>query len=197
MSIVGYARVSSSSQSLDIQMGQLHEAGAEKVFAEKQTGTSTLERDELARALDWVREGDVFVVTRLDRLARSLVDLRGIIDRLVAKGVSFRCLQQAIDTTTSEGRLMLNMLGSFAEFETDLRRERQMEGIAKAKAEGKFRGGVPKADVSNDEIVRLRAAGMTPRQIGLKLGVHKTTILRRVPNGWPTQQFGGGQHGGE
>lgn len=197
MSVVGYARVSSSGQSLDIQMDQLHEAGAEKVFAEKQTGTSTAERVELARALDWVREGDVFVVTRLDRLARSLVDLRGIIDRLMEKGVSFRCLQQQIDTTTSEGRLMLNMLGAFAEFETELRRERQMEGISRAKAEGRMRGGVPRASVSNEEIVRLQAEGLSPREIGLKLGMHKTTIFRRVPDGWPVRQFGGKRDGGE
>lgn len=197
MSIVGYARVSSSSQSLDIQLEQLHEAGAEKVFAEKQTGTSTAAREELSRALDWVREGDVFVVTRLDRLARSLVDLRGIIDRLMAKSVSFRCLQQHIDTTTSEGRLMLNMLGAFAEFETELRRERQMEGISKAKAEGRMRGGVPRASVSNDDIIRLRAEGLTPREIGIRLGVHKTTIFRRVPDGWPSRQFGGKRDGGE
>lgn len=187
VSIVGYARVSSSSQSLDIQLEQLNDAGCEKVFAEKQTGTSTVRRDELARAIDWVREGDVFVITRLDRLARSLVDLRGIIDQLTEKSVSFRCLQQHIDTTTSEGRLMLNMLGSFAEFETDLRRERQMEGIIKARAEGKYARA---SRVDRSLVVRMRDTdGLTLTQVAKAVGVHKTTILRKVPEGWPPSPF--------
>ena len=105
MAVVGYARVSSVGQSLDIQLEQLKSAGCEKVFAEKRSGASTEGRDQLAAAVDWVREGDVLVVCRLDRLARSIVDLRRIIDRLTEKGVGFRCLQQgAIDTTRDTAR---------------------------------------------------------------------------------------------
>lgn len=139
MSMVGYARVSSVGQSLEIQREQLLAAGCEKVFEEKVTATTTDGRERLAEALRYVREGDVFLVCRLDRLARSMTDLRKIIDELTAKGVGFRCLQQHIDTTSSEGRLMLNILGSFAEFEADIRRERQADGIAKAKLKGVYK----------------------------------------------------------
>lgn len=123
MSIVGYGRVSSAGQSLDVQREQLLAAGAEQIFEEKRSGTTTEGREQLEAALRYVRKGDVFLVTRLDRLARSLVDLRRIVDTLTEKGVGFRCLQQHIDTTSSEGRLMLNLLGSFAEFETEIRKE--------------------------------------------------------------------------
>lgn len=140
MSIVGYARVSSAGQSLEVQREQLLAAGCEQIFEEKRSGTTTDGREQLEAALRYVRKGDVFTCTRLDRLARSLVDLRRIVDQLTEKEVGFRCLQQHIDTTTSEGRLMLNILASFAEFETDIRKERQTDGIAKAKAAGKYRG---------------------------------------------------------
>src|SRR5215469_9167925 len=120
MALVGYARVSSSGQSLDVQLTQLKSAGCEEVFAEKRTGGTTEGREQLELALKFVRRGDVFVVTRLDRLARSIVDLRKIIDRLQAKQVEFRCLQQgSLDTTKAEGRLLLNILASFAEFELE------------------------------------------------------------------------------
>src|SRR5581483_822746 len=141
MSTIGYARVSSVGQTLEVQEQLLNEAGCERIFSEKRSGTSTNGREQLAQALDWVREGDVLVVTRLDRLARSVTDLRLILDRLAAKGVGFRALQQgSIDTTSSNGRLMLNILAAFAEFETDLRRERQADGIAKAKLAGVYKG---------------------------------------------------------
>lgn len=183
MSLVGYARVSSTDQDLTIQMEALAAAGVEKTFAEKLSGTSTAARDELRKALDWVREGDVLVVTRLDRLARSLVDLRGILDQLTAKGVGFRCLQQQMDTTTSEGRLMLNILGAFAEFETDIRRERQMEGIAKAQAKGVYNKRKPK--YSPEEIYRLRdEEGLGASAIAERLGINRTTVYRTAPDGW-------------
>ena len=141
MSIVGYARVSSSSQNLDVQLGQLNDAGSEKVFAEKMTGTSRSDRYALTECLDWVREGDTLVVTRLDRLARSGRDLHDIIGQLSAKKVGFRCVQQgAVDTTTSMGKLILGILGAVAEFETDIRKERQREGIERAKAAGVYKG---------------------------------------------------------
>src|SRR5690349_780109 len=108
--IVGYARVSSVGQSLDVQLAAFKEAGCEKVFAEKQSGTTTRKREELQEALEFVREGDSFLVTRLDRLARSAGDLHTIVSQLSRKGVSFRCLQQSgVDTTTSTGKLLLGM----------------------------------------------------------------------------------------
>lgn len=163
MAIIGYGRVSSTGQSLDVQAEQLRAAGCKKIFEEKVSGTSQKGRAQLAIALDYVREGDVFVVTRLDRLARSMSDLRDIIDRLMAKGVEFRAIQQgAIDTSTSGGRLMLNMLAAVAEFETDLRRERQREGIDKAKAAGVYRGR-PKT-IAVDEVLSLLKAGVGPAE---------------------------------
>ena len=177
MSVVGYARVSSVGQSLDVQLAQLAAAGCEKIFAEKRSGTTTAGRVELENAIEWVREGDVLVVSRLDRLARSIVDLRKIVDRLSAKGVGFRCLQQGvIDTTRSDGRLLLNVLASFAEFETDIRKERQADGIAKAKAEGKYRGRPP--TIGADEVRRLKAAGLGATGIAVKLRIGRASVYR-------------------
>lgn len=177
MAMVGYARVSSVGQSLDVQLDQLNAAGCEKVFAEKMSGTTTDGRDQLAEALDWVRDGDVLVVSRLDRLARSIIDLRKIIDRLSAKGVGFRCLQQgAIDTTRSDGRLLLNILASFAEFETDIRKERQADGIAKAKAEGKYQGRP--ATIDPDAIATLEAEGLGASAIAKRLGIGRASVYR-------------------
>lgn len=174
---VGYARVSSAGQSLVVQEELLRAAGCTKLFSEKRSGTTTDGRDALAEALDYVREGDVLVVTRLDRLARSMIDLRQIVDRLDQKGVGFRVIQQgAIDTTRSDGRLMLNILASFAEFEADIRRERQADGIAKAKANGVYKGRPPKIEAK--EIARLEAEGLGPAEIARKLGIGRASVYR-------------------
>lgn len=176
---IGYARVSSTGQSLEVQLEQLKTAGCDKVFAEKESGRSTIGREELARALDYAREGDVFVVTRLDRLARSMLDLRAIVDQLTAKKVGFRALQQgAIDTTRSEGRLMLNILASFAEFETDIRRERQQDGIERAKSEGVYRGRKPSVQVM--EVRRLKSEGVKPVEIARRLGIGRASVYRAL-----------------
>lgn len=177
MAKLGYARVSSVGQSLEIQEQQLRDAGCEEVFAEKRSGTSTAGRDALEDALRWVRKGDVLVVTRLDRLARSLSDLSRIVDRLGAKGVGFQCLQQgAVDTTKPEGRLMLQLLGSFAEFESAIRAERQMEGIAKAKAAGRYKGRPPSINAA--EVERLLSTGMGPSKVAKTLGIARASVYR-------------------
>lgn len=177
--LVGYARVSSSGQSLDVQLEQLQAAGAERVFSEKFTGTTTAGREQLEAAIGFVREGDVLIVTRLDRLARSLMDLRGIIDQLTAKGCGFRALQQGtIDTTRSDGKLLLNILASFAEFENDLRRERQAEGIAKAKERGVYKGRPVTVDPA--EVRRLAAEGLGAVAIAEKLGIGRTSVWRAL-----------------
>ena len=178
MHLFGYARVSTSGQSLDVQRQQLEAAGCERVFEETRTGTTTEGRQALADALDWVREGDVLIVTRLDRLARSMTDLQSIVAKLNAKAVGFRALQQgAIDTTTSSGRLMLNMLGAFAEFETDLRRERQSEGISKAKSQGVYKGR--KRSINPDEVRRLKEIdGIGATEIARRLGVGRASVYR-------------------
>lgn len=177
MTLIGYARVSSAGQSLELQQDLLTAAGCEKVFAEKRSGRTTDGRDALSNALEWAREGDVFVVTRLDRLARSITDLRQIIDRLSAKGVGFRALQQSgMDTTSSEGRLMLNILASFAEFEADIRKERQADGIAKAKEAGVYQGRP--ATIKADEVVKLKNGGVGPAEIARRLGIGRASVYR-------------------
>lgn len=178
MAIVGYARVSSTGQSLEVQRDQLLAAGCEEVFEEKRSGTTTDGREALDAALRFVRRGDVFLVCRLDRLARSLLDLRTIVDLLMSKGVGFRCLQQHIDTTSSEGRLMLNILASFAEFETDIRRERQRDGIEKAKAAGKYRGRPPTID--RETLLKLRQEGLGATAISKRLGIGRATVYRLI-----------------
>ncbi len=177
--LVGYARVSSAGQSLELQLDALTGAGCERVFSEKKSGTSAGGREALQDAIDFAREGDTLVVTRLDRLARSSNDLHNIIAKLVAKGVQFRCLQQSgVDTDSNTGKLMLAILGAVAEFETDIRRERQREGIDKAKVEGKYRGRKPSADVR--AIRELKAQGVGPSAIAKQLKVGRTTVYRAL-----------------
>lgn len=182
MALIGYARVSSSGQSLDVQLEQLSEAGCEKVFSEKRSGTTTTGREQLDLALDYVREGDVFVVTRLDRLARSLVDLKGITDRLTAKSVGLRVLQQGgkFDTTSSMGKMVLGLLGLFAEFENDLRRERQRDGIAKAKERGVYAGKGRKPSVDVAEVQRRHAAGERPADIARAMKIGRASVYRAL-----------------
>ncbi|QBX37251.1 recombinase family protein [Brevundimonas sp. S30B] len=179
MALIGYARVSSTGQSLEVQRDQLLAAGCTRLFEEKRSGGSQDGREQLALALDYVRDGDTLVVTRLDRLARSITDLRQIIDRLTAKQVAFRALQQGdVDTSTSNGRLMLNLLGAFAEFETDLRRERQKEGILKAKAKGVYRGRKPSVPV--EAIKALKAEGVAPTEIAKRLKIGRASVYRAL-----------------
>jgi DNA invertase Pin-like site-specific DNA recombinase len=179
MAVVGYARVSSVGQSLAVQEEALRAAGCEKVFAEKRTGSTQAGREELERALDYVREGDVLMVTRIDRLARSVLDLHQIVERLNAKRVGFRAVQQGeFDTTTATGRLFLTILGGFAEFETAIRRERQQEGIEKAKAEGRYRGRPRTTPV--EEVRKLAAEGMRPAHIARQLGISRTTVYEAL-----------------
>lgn len=177
MTMVGYARVSSAGQSLEVQTDNLKNAGCEKLFAEKQSGTSANNRMALKEALEWLREGDTLVVTRLDRLARSGKDLHDIIDQLAAKKIGFQCLQQgAVDTTTSMGKLVLGILGAVAEFETDIRKERQREGIEKAKKRGVYKGRP--ASIDADKVRELKAAGMGGAEIAKEMGIGRASVYR-------------------
>ena len=152
---VGYARVSTSDQSPTIQLEQLQAAGCHKVFHEQLGGASTADRLQLSAALDYAREGDTVVVTRLDRLARSQADLHRILADLSSRGIAFECTEQPeINTQGPLGKLLVGILAAVAEFETGLRRERQMEGIARAKAMGKYRGGQP---LKPEKIAKLKA----------------------------------------
>ena len=140
MTIIGYARVSTFEQDLDVQIAALKGAGCNVIRSEKRSGTSTVGREELRTTLDFIRKGDTLVVTRIDRLARSIGDLQDIVRELRAKGATLKATEQPIDTSTAAGKAFLDMLGVFAEFETNLRRERQLEGISVAKARGVYKG---------------------------------------------------------
>lgn len=175
--LVGYARVSTTDQSNAIQREALITHGVEKLFEEQQSGKAADNRIQLNQCMDFLREGDVLVVTRLDRVARSARDLHNIVHTLNERGVGFRCLQQGgIDTTTSEGKLMLTILAGFAEFELDIRQERQREGIDKAKALGVYKGRRSSIDVG--EVKRLAGLGMKARAIAKNMGCSEASVYR-------------------
>src|SRR6476619_8620738 len=175
---IGYARSSTIDQEAGFQaQGKaLKGAGCEKVFAEQVS--STAQREQLEAALEYAREGDILVVTKLDRLARSVSHLVAIGGRLEAKAVALRVLEQAIDTSNCTGRLMFNMLGATAQFERELMLERQREGIAKAKAEGKYKGRAPTARAKATEVRRLRSEGIGPTEIAKRLGISRASVYR-------------------
>lgn len=172
----GYARCSSVSQDTAIQVDALKSAGCEIIREEKVSGTSMKGRDELNTLLEFLREGDELVITRIDRLARSILDLQLIVKTLNEKGVVLKATEQPIDTSSAVGKCFLDMLGVFAEFETNLRRERQMEGIAKAKAEGRYNGRPAKID--KEKVKALADKGMSHAQIAEKLGCSRPSIYR-------------------
>ena len=148
------------------------------IRSEKVSATSVQGRDELRVLLDFIRKGDELVVTRVDRLARSIGDLQDVVRELKAKGASLRATEQPIDTSTAAGKAFLDMLGVFAEFETNLRRERQMEGIAKAKAKGIYKGRKPVIDP--ERVRELHAQGMRTMAIARELGVSRSTVWRAL-----------------
>lgn len=181
MTIVAYARVSTGQQDHSTQIARLKAAGAEKVFAEKRSGLDS-ERPELARCLEYVREGDTLIVTKLDRLARSTADLYRIVEGLTRKGVGFKVLDDsAVDTTTRTGKLVMGILALIAEFETEIRRERQMEGIARAKAEGRT-GGRPSlvTDEIRTTILKKHKKGASIRAIAAEVKLSKATVHKVV-----------------
>ena len=176
MAVFGYARASTLDQSTDIQIEQLKAAGCELVRTEKKSGTSRDNRSELQTLLDFVRAGDILMVTRVDRLARSIGDLQDIVRLLKAKGVALRVTEQPIDTGTAAGKTFLDMLGVFAEFETNLRKERQLEGIAKAKAAGIYKGRPRK--IKTAEITKLKKERLGATAIADRLGIGRASVYR-------------------
>lgn len=178
--LVGYARVSSVGQNLDSQIEALKNIGCEKIFMEKKSGTNTKDRLQLQNALDFVRDGDTLIVTRLDRCSRSVSDLYKILEVLKNKNVSFKATNQNIDTSTSTGKLMLGMLSIIAEFENDLRRERQNEGIKKAKELGKFKKEKSLTTEQVIEIIELQKTDMTNQMIADEFNIGRSTLLRYV-----------------
>lgn len=176
MTKIGYARVSTTDQDLTIQVAALKAAGCDVIRSEKMSGTTTEGRDELATVMDFIRTGDVLVVTRIDRLARSIGDLASIVRTLESKGAGLACTEQPVDTTTAAGKAFLGMLGVFAEFETNLRKERQAEGIAQAKAAGVYKGR--KATIDAEAVRQLHKAGVGGSEIAKRLGIGRASVYR-------------------
>ncbi|KQM66512.1 integrase [Sphingomonas sp. Leaf17] len=176
MTLFGYARVSTSEQDLRIQETALRAAGCQTIRSEKKSGSERGARTELQVLLDFLRKGDTLVVTRIDRLARSMKDLQDIVHELKGKGIALKATEQPIDTSTAAGKAFLDMLGVFAEFETNLRRERQLEGIEAAKARGVYRGGKPRIDP--DAVRKLIAEGMKPAHIARQLNISRGTVYK-------------------
>ena len=177
---IGYCRTSTAEQKygLESQVEQLEAIGVEKIF--KEQVSSVAKRPALDDALEFCREGDVLIVTKLDRLARSIHDLWTIVNRLEAKKVELRILDLNLDTSTSTGRLMLSMMGALAQFEREMLLERQREGIARAKAEGKFKGRAATARNKQGEIQRLIKDGMKPVAIANELGISRASVYRHM-----------------
>jgi DNA invertase Pin-like site-specific DNA recombinase len=179
MAVYGYARVSSADQDYALQEQALRTAGCEVIRAEKASGTVRAGRTELELLLAFLRRGDTLVVTRVDRLARSIKDLQDIVYTLKARGVTLRATEHPIDTQSAAGKAFLDMLGVFAEFETNLRRERQREGIVAAKARGVYRGRKPSVDLH--AIRRLREEQkLGATEIARRLGIGRASVYRAL-----------------
>jgi DNA invertase Pin-like site-specific DNA recombinase len=177
MQIIGYGRVSTGDQNADSQVDALKRAGADKVFIEKFTGTK-LERPELNKVFDYLREGDQLVITKLDRLGRSTKDLLGLLERLNDLNVQLKVLDQSIDTSTPEGKFFFTIIGAVAEFERSLIVSRTKDGLAAARARGRVGGRKPKLSLKQQrEIRRLyEAKDKTVGEIGELFGVSRPTV---------------------
>ena len=179
MPLYGYARVSTIEQELALQRAALKAAGCDVIRAEKASGARRDRRTELQVLLDFLRLGDTLVVTRIGRLARSMKDLQDIIHELKEKGVVLRATEQPVDTGTAAGKAFLDMLGVFAEFETNLRRERQLEGIAAAKVRGIYTGRKPRIDPMAARRLREKQK-LGPAAITKQLGIGRASVYRAL-----------------
>lgn len=173
---IGYARTSTVDQNLDAQIEALTAAGCRMVRQEQRSGATLEGRPELKTILDFIHPGETLVVTRIDRLARSMQDLQTIVARLKEKGAHLAATEQPVDTSTATGKAFFDMLGVFAEFETNLRRERQAEGIKAAKRKGVYRGRPPRIDMAT--IQAKLGAGLSPTQIAREMGISRGTVYK-------------------
>jgi DNA invertase Pin-like site-specific DNA recombinase len=179
MSVIGYARVSTIEQNLEAQLEQLHAAGCKRIYKEKVSGVKQ-DRPELAAMLDYVREGDVVVACKLDRVARSTRHLLEIVEMLEKKGVAFRVLNINLDTSTPTGKLMLSMLAAIGQFEREMMLERQREGIRIAKQAGVYKGRKATAMAKSNEALRLLDEGLTKEATAQILGIGVASVYRIV-----------------
>lgn len=177
MTLYGYARVSTADQDLSLQESLLQAAGCDLIRSEIASGSSRTGRVELKLLLEFIQRGDTLMVTRVDRLARSIKDLQDIVFLLKERGIALKATEQPVDTDSASGKAFLDMLGVFAEFETNLRRERQLDGIAAAKARGVYRGR--KRSVDRLEVQRLRdVERLGATEIARRLGIGRASVYR-------------------
>ena len=173
---IGYARTSTADQTLDAQVQALEAAGCTMIRTETGSGTTLDGRPELKTILDFIHPGETLVVTRIDRLARSMRDLQTIVTMLKDKRAHLAATEQPVDTSTAAGKAFFDMLGVFAEFETNLRRERQAEGIDAAKRRGVYRGRPPRIDI--EAIQNRLAGGLSPTEIAREMGISRGTVYK-------------------
>ncbi len=180
MMLIGYARTSTLDQKAGFegQLRNLEAIGCEKVYREQVSSVDVRKRQELESAIDQLRDGDTLIVTKLDRLARSVPHLLEVLQRIQDKQASLRILDMNIDTSTPTGKLMLTVLGSVAAFEREIMLERQREGISKAKAAGKYKGRKPTAMAKADEVKRLQAEGIGATEIASRVGIGRASVYR-------------------
>lgn len=182
--LVGYARTSTLDQKagLEAQLEALKEVGCERIYEEQVSSVDARARERLAECLSFIREGDTLVVTKLDRLARSVSHLGAIREELGVKGAELRIIDLNMDTNTPTGKLMINLLGSIAEFEREIMLERQREGIAKAKALGKYKGRKPTARLQASDVISLSKEGVGASEIAKRLGIGRASVYRILSN---------------
>lgn len=176
--LIGYARTSTIEQlaGFDAQIKELQNLGCKKIYQEQVS--SVAQRDELDKAIDFAREGDVLIVTKLDRLARSISHLWKIIETLEESSVGLRVLDLGIDTQSATGKLILTVLGGISQFEREMMLERQREGIQKAKAEGKYKGRAPTARSQSAKVLELRQSGASVKDITNQLDISRASVYR-------------------
>lgn len=180
MALVGYARVSTTDQSLDIQIEQLKAAGCKKIFSEKRTGTTIKDRTELDDCMNYLREDDVLIITKIDRLGRSTRDLHNLVHDLEEQGITLKVLDQGIDTNTDMGKMFFSFLAMFAELENKLRKERQLAGIEKAKERGVYKGRKPKIQALEPHINAMLASGMSKTEAPKTLGISLRSVYNAL-----------------
>lgn len=177
MSKVGYARVSTTEQSLDLQIQQLEDSGCIKIFSDTASGSNT-KRAGFITLMDYLRCGDMLVITRIDRIARSVLDLQQLIQQLKEREIILEALEQPISTSSASGKAFLDMLAVFAEFELNIRKERQLEGIAAAKIAGKYRGRKPLSNEVKTQVYKLYAEHYSITAIASKLKISRNSVYK-------------------
>lgn len=178
MMVIGYAQMSSIGPDLSMQKHALRAAGCSVIRAERSSGTTLASQKQLQAVLEFLHHGDVLIVTRLEKLARSIVDLQNIVRTIRAKGAVLKTTEQPIDTSSVAGTAFLDMLSMFAEFESNLRKERQLEGIARAKAEGRYKGRPASVDVA--KVRELKAQGKGATDIAREMRIGRASVYRAL-----------------